>query len=228
MPGQHRRRPRRIRLSVEVGKITQAVFLDVFNRMRRAIHAMRVAKVVQMHGAGVVRLLHFRAENRIQAPLLQNQLGDAQVDRFRVVAHDIAVLGRLHVHQIFDELARYLVQRQVLQAVLVAAFDQDVVHHRPDQIRLHPLHIAGDNLILHLLGHADRRLLVHAQNFYQFRGDAGAVPGQDVALGRRLHQQKRLIRQVALVFAGAGIAHLDRCPRPLAHLPITLERRNRR
>ena len=110
MARQDGRAARGIRFRVQIRQIAQTIFLDVFNGMGGAIDAVRIAQIVQMDGARVMSVLHIRREDRLKAPLLQDQFRDAQIHRLRIVRDDVAVFLRFLVHQVFDELARNMVQ----------------------------------------------------------------------------------------------------------------------
>ena len=181
-----------------------------------------------MDGARVVRLLDGGAEDGVERPLLEHELRQRQVDGLGVVRHDVAVLRRLREHQVLDELARNVVQREILQAAAVPALHQDVVHQLADELRPDRVDVAPDDLVLDLLRDVVRRLLLHPQLLDQLLRDARAVPRQQIVARNRLHQQQALVGQVVLALALPLRTHIDGRARTLTALPVALERRHHR
>ncbi len=228
MTRQHRRRTGRIRFRIQVRQVAQAIFLDVFDGVRRAVDAMRIAQVVKMDCASIVRLPHVVGEDGVQPPLLQNQFRQAQVDGLGVVGNDVGILRRLHVHQTFDELPRDGVQGQILKLVAIATLNQDVVHQLADQFRANSLDIAGDDLVFDFFRNAACRLLVHIELVNQLMGDPATIPGHDIPAGHGFDQQQRLVSQVRRFIVAVISPHVDGLAGAFAHLAVALVRSNRR
>ncbi len=106
MARQHVGAVRRRALVVEVVQPAQPVFFHVFHGVGRAVHAVGIAEIVQMNRARVVRVFEIGGKNGIKRPLLEHQLGDAQLHGFGVVVDDVAVFKALGIHQPIHVLAR--------------------------------------------------------------------------------------------------------------------------
>ena len=94
---------------------------------------MGIAQVVEVDGAGVVGGLHLGGEDRVKTPLLQDQLRNRKIHRLGVVVDDVAVLVRLGVHQVLDELPGNRIHRQVAKTADISVGLEDVVHHLANQ-----------------------------------------------------------------------------------------------
>ena len=209
---------------VEVVQPAQAVLLDVFDRVRRTVDAVRIAQVVQVQRAGVVRVLEVGGEDRVQRPLLEHQLRDAQLDGLGVVVDDVAVLEALRVHQPVHELPRHAVDRQVAQLVAVAAQRQLVVEQLADQRAVHAAHAAGDDLVFHRLGDVERDLFVQVGVAHERVDEFLAVPRQRAAARDGFHQQHAGVGEVHGLVAVVLVlvAHADALAGQLAVLAEAL------
>ena len=181
---------------------------------------MRIAQVVQMDRAGVVGLLDLGGEDGVERPLLQDQLGDPEIDRLGVVVDDVAVLDRLREHQAFEQRARDRVERQIAQLVLELELGKCVVDHGADQLGAQRGEIAGDHPVLDDLGDIGGQILGDLGFLQQGVDDPLAVPGLGQAGGGGGDDQQAGIGHIHILATGIGIAHLDALAGHVALLAI--------
>jgi len=189
MAGQDRRRAGGRGGRAQVDEIAEPVLLDVLDRVAGTVYPMGIPQVVQVDRPGIVGPLDLGAEDGIQRPLLEDELGQPQVHRLGVVVHDVAVLGRLLVHQILHEVLGYPVDGEVAQVRVVTPLGQLVVDQFPDQGGVHRLHLAVDDAVLHRLGHPDGHLDRQVGVLGDGVDDALVIPGKGDVVGGGFHQQ---------------------------------------
>ena len=212
-------------LVVEVVEAAQAVLLDVLDGVGGAVDAVRVAEVVEVDRARVVRRLQVLREDRVQRPLLEHQLRDAQLHRLGIVVDDVAVLLALGVHQAVDELARDAVHREVAQLVAVATEGKLVVQQLAYEVAVDAVDAARDDLVLDRLRDVEGDFLVEVRVAAEGVDQLLAVPGHRVALVGGLDEQEAGVGQVhglAVAGAGAALADADALAGELAVLAVAL------
>jgi len=120
-----------------------------------AVDAVGIAEVVQMNGAGVVGAFDVVVEDGVERPLFEDELGDAEVDRFGVVVDDVGVFVRFGEHQVVDVVERNAVEGEVAQLRLVAALGQLVINEFADERGVNGGHFAADDPVFNRFGDAD-------------------------------------------------------------------------
>ena len=172
-----------------------------------------------------MRVFDLRREDGVHRPLLQDQLGDPQVHGLGVVVHDVAVFDGLGEHQPVEVIAGDAVQRKVLQLGLMAAGGEIVVDQLADQLGADGFQAAGDHLVFHGLGYAQRHVRRQPDFFRELPHDARTVPRQRFVRRHGLHQQQTGVGDI-LGRAGPGLAHPDMLARLFAQFAVAFVRRH--
>ncbi len=191
-------------LGVEVLEV-QPVLLQVLQAVARAVDARGIPQVVQVQPGLEVRLGHRAREDLAQGELLEDRLGDRQIDRLGVVRRDVRVLFALRVDEVLEVEPRHANDLLPLEPPREAALEELIVHQLAHQRRRDPRQARSQDLLLDRRRHLPGRGRVKVGLLLEGLGNAALVPLDERILGAGIHEEREVGRAAAAL------------PRHLAH-----------